>query len=157
VRLAGLLDTGLARVEAALLGVLVLAMTGVTLAQVAARYLFGAPLIWSEEAARYLFVWVSMIGAALAVRQGSHYALTALVERLPAVAQRATAVGVFVVSVAFVLILLVTGVNETLQAHLQDAATLPFRMSLPYAAMPVGAALMLAHLLLRVVLPRPAR
>ncbi len=144
-----LLDAGLARAEAALLGLLVLAMTGVTLAQVVARYAFGAPLIWSEEAARYLFVWVSMIGAALAARQGGHYALTALVERLPATAQRAAGIVAFAVSIGFLLVLLITGVNETMQAHLQDAATLPFRMSLPYAALPVGAALMLVHLLLR--------
>jgi TRAP-type C4-dicarboxylate transport system permease small subunit len=142
------IDGALARGEAVLLGLLVLAMTGVTLAQVGARYLLGAPLIWSEEAARYLFVWVSMIGAALAVRQGAHYALTALVEQLPPAARAIARWGGFAVSLAFVLILLKTGVNETLQAHLQESATLPFRMSLPYAALPVGAALMLVHLLL---------
>jgi len=144
-----LLDAGLARAESALLGLLVLAMTGVTLAQVVARYAFGAPLIWSEEAGRYLFVWVSMIGASLAARQGGHYALTALVERLPAASRRVAAMVAFAISVGFLLVLFVTGVNETMQAHLQDAATLPFRMSLPYAALPVGAALMLVHLLLR--------
>jgi TRAP-type C4-dicarboxylate transport system permease small subunit len=143
------LDAALAATEAALLGLLVLAMTGVTLAQVVARYAFGAPLIWSEEAARYLFVWVSMLGAALAVRQGAHYALTALVERLPPALQRGAAVIGFAVSLSFLLVLLQTGINETRQAHLQDAATLPFRMSLPYAAIPVGAALMLLHLVLR--------
>jgi TRAP-type C4-dicarboxylate transport system permease small subunit len=142
------LDRTLARAEAALLGVLVLAMTGVTLGQVVARYVFGAPLIWSEEAARYLFVWVSMIGAALAARQGAHYALTALVERLPPPTARLAALGALAIAIAFLLVLLVTGVNETRQAHLQDAATLPFRMSLPYAAIPVGAALMLLHILL---------
>lgn len=142
------LDIALARAEAAVLGLLVLSMTGVTLAQVVARYLFGTPLIWSEEAARYLFVWVSMIGAALAVHHRSHYALTALTERLPTSARRVTGAAAFLVSAAFLSVLLATGINETRQAHLQDAATLPLRMSLPYAALPVGAALMLAHLLL---------
>jgi TRAP-type C4-dicarboxylate transport system permease small subunit len=143
------LDAGLARIETALLGLLVVAMTGVTLAQVVARYVFGAPLIWSEEAARYLFVWVSMFGAALAARQGEHYALTALVERLPAQAQALARIVTLIVTASFLLILLVTGIEEMMQAHLQDAATLPMRMSLPYAALPVGATLMLVHLLLR--------
>jgi TRAP-type C4-dicarboxylate transport system permease small subunit len=142
------LDRALAQAETVLLGVLVLAMTGATLGQVVARYVFGAPLIWSEEAARYLFVWVSMIGAALAAREGAHYALTALVERLPAPAARLAGLGALAIAVGFLLVLLVTGVNETRQAHLQDAATLPFRMSLPYAAIPTGAALMLLHILL---------
>lgn len=143
------LDAGLARIETALLGLLVVAMTGVTLAQVVARYVFGAPLIWSEEAARYLFVWVSMFGAALAARQGAHYALTALVERLPAAVQALARIITLVVAASFLLILLVTGIEEMMQAHMQDAATLPMRMSLPYAALPVGAALMLVHVLLR--------
>jgi TRAP-type C4-dicarboxylate transport system permease small subunit len=147
------LDAGLARVEAVALGVLVLAMTGATLAQVVARYLFNAPLIWSEEAARYLFVWVSMIGAALAVRQGGHYTLTALVERLPPPMARIARFAALAVAAAFLVVLLVTGINETSQAHMQDAATLPFRMSLPYAAIPVGAGLMLLHLLLRARFP----
>lgn len=145
------LDQALARTEGALLGLLVLAMTGVTLAQVVARYVFGTPLIWSEEAARYLFVWVSMFGAALAMRQGTHYALTALVERLPAAVQAASRVVTVVVSGVFLVVLFFTGVEEMMQAHMQDAATLPFRMSVPYAALPVGAALMLMHLALRVL------
>lgn len=144
------LDAWLARAEAICLGLLVAAMTSVTLAQVGARYLFGAPLIWSEEAARYLFVWVSMIGAALAMRAGSHYALTALVERLPVAPRRAAAAFGFVVSAAFLLVLLKTGINETRQADLQISMTLPIRMSLAYAAIPVGAALMLVHLLVNV-------
>jgi TRAP-type C4-dicarboxylate transport system permease small subunit len=142
-----LLERGLARIEAGCLGLLVAAMTVVTLAQVVARYAFGAPLIWSEEAARYLFVWVAMFGAALAVRERGHYALDAVVERLPAAARTAAAWFARAVALAFLLILLVTGFAEMQQAHLQDAATLPMRMSLPYAALPIGAALMLFHLL----------
>jgi TRAP-type C4-dicarboxylate transport system permease small subunit len=140
-------EAALARLETWLLGGLVLAMTGVTLAQVVARYVFNEPLIWSEEAARYLFVWVSMIGAALALRARGHYALMALVEQLPpAAAWAARALG-FAVTLGFVLVLLVTGIRETIQADMQEAATLPMRMSLPYAALPVGAGLMLVHLL----------
>ena len=64
------LDAVVARAETAVIVVLVALLTAVTFAQVAARYVLGDPLIWSEEAARYLFVWVSMIGAALAIARG---------------------------------------------------------------------------------------
>jgi len=141
------LDAGLARLEAFALGLFVLAMTGATLAQVVARYVFNEPLIWSEEAARYLFVWVSLIGAALAVREGAHYVLDALLQRFPHAARRVARAAAFVVSAGFLAILLRTGLNETAQASLQDSATLPIGMALPYAAIPVGAALMLIHLL----------
>jgi TRAP-type C4-dicarboxylate transport system permease small subunit len=148
-------DTWLARLEAFVLALLVLAMTGATLAQVIARYAFNEPLIWSEEAARYLFVWVSLLGAALATREGTHYVLDALVQRFPRAGRLAARAAAFVVSAGFLAILVRTGMNETAQASLQDSATLPIGMALPYAAIPVGAALMLFHLLAGLLLKEP--
>jgi len=154
-RLVRRLDGWLAALEALVLGLLVAAMTGVTLAQVVARYAFNEPLIWSEEAARYLFVWVSLIGAALATREGAHYALDALLERLPPLPRAAARGAAVVIGAGFLLILLSTGLDETAQAALQDSATLPIGMALPYAAIPVGAALMLFHLLAGLLRERP--
>jgi TRAP-type C4-dicarboxylate transport system permease small subunit len=140
------LDAGIAWVEGLALGLLVLAMTGVTLSQVFWRYALNAPLIWSEEAARYLFVWVSLVGAALAMRQGGHYALAAFTLRLPAPAQRAARALAVLVSAGFLVILLRAGIAETRQAAMQDSSTLPMTMDLAYLAIPVGAGLMLFHL-----------
>ena len=41
-------------------------------AQVVMRYLFGSSISWSEELARYLFVWQIWIGASYAVKQSRH-------------------------------------------------------------------------------------
>ena len=57
--IASRLDHWVALAETAAIVVLVALLTAVTFAQVITRYLLGDPLIWSEEAARYLFVWVS--------------------------------------------------------------------------------------------------
>src|SRR5262245_66399091 len=78
------LDRLVARIEAGIIVLLVFCLTAVTFAQVITRYGLGDPLIWSEELARYLFVWVSMIGAALAIRQGGHFGLDLLIRRMPA-------------------------------------------------------------------------
>ena len=43
---------------------LMAAMCLVLLAQVISRYLFGKPLTWSEELARYMFVWLALLGSA---------------------------------------------------------------------------------------------
>jgi TRAP-type C4-dicarboxylate transport system permease small subunit len=141
------LDAAVAWVEGLALGLLVLAMTGVTLSQVFWRYALNAPLIWSEEAARYLFVWVALVGAGLAMHQGGHYALAAFTMRLPAPAQRAARGVALLVSAGFLLILLRAGIAETRQAAMQDSSTLPMTMDLAYLAIPVGAGLMLFHLL----------
>jgi len=144
------LDGMVAGLEAAAIVVLVFLLTAVTFAQVAARYVLGDPLIWSEEAARYLFVWVSMIGAALAIREGGHFGLDLLIRRAPAW-KPVLGPLVTLVTAVFLLILLKTGIDETNLAALQFAMTFPMRMQWAYLALPIGAGLMLFHVAVHVV------
>jgi tripartite ATP-independent transporter DctM subunit len=70
------------------------------------RYVFGAPLTWSDELASILFVWLAMLGAVVALRRGAHMQLTTFVKGL-APARRAwlDALGMFLV-MAFLLLLI---------------------------------------------------
>ena len=52
-------------------------------AQIVWRYVFNDSLTWTEELARYLFVWITFVGAALAIRDRSHIRVALLVDRLP--------------------------------------------------------------------------
>ena len=143
------LDGAVGRAEAWALGALVAAMTLTSFLQVVCRYVLNSPLVWSEELARYLFVWIGLVGAGAAVRTGAHFGLDLLYRGLPARARPwvgAVASGVMAV---FAATLLVQGVLETAQASLQWASSLPFRMHWAYAAVPVGSVLMLWHLAAR--------
>jgi TRAP-type C4-dicarboxylate transport system permease small subunit len=144
------LDDWVARLETVAVILLVALLTAVTFAQVVTRYLLGDPLIWSEEAARYLFVWVSMIGAALALREGGHFGLDLLIRPMP---QLKPVLGplVILVMVMFLVILLKTGIDETRLASMQFAMTFPMRMQWAYLALPVGAGLMLFHIAVHVI------
>jgi TRAP-type C4-dicarboxylate transport system permease small subunit len=141
------LDRIVARIEAGAIAFVMLLLTIVTFAQVVSRYVFNDPLIWSEEAARYLFVWVSMLGAALGLREGAHYGLDAVRTRLPRRVRLVTGTAAAVIVATFLVVLLMTGIEETQLASMQYSATLPMRMHWAYLALPVGAALMLLHLL----------
>src|SRR3546814_6107426 len=44
---------------------------------------FGEPLIWSVDLAQLLFVWVSFLGADMALRKRAHIGIDYLVRRLP--------------------------------------------------------------------------
>ncbi|WP_299654185.1 TRAP transporter small permease [uncultured Jannaschia sp.] len=68
----------LQRGATACLVALVFTMVGITLMQVILRYGFNAPLRWSEELARYIFVWISFLGLYLAYRKGAHLGLDML-------------------------------------------------------------------------------
>ena len=51
-------------------------------AGVAARYVFRTPLVWSDELASILFLWLSMLGAVIALRRGEHMRMTGIVTRV---------------------------------------------------------------------------
>ena len=62
----------LEKIEKFLLALAVAAMLMVMAYQVVLRYVFSAANTWSEELARYLFIFEVMIAAAIAVRRNSH-------------------------------------------------------------------------------------
>ena len=62
--------------------VLVVADIGVLLAGVIARFALHNPLVWSDELASILFLWLAMLGAAVAFRRAEHMRMTAIVARL---------------------------------------------------------------------------
>ena len=48
-----------------------------------ARYVFNRPLVWGDELASILFLWLCVLGAVLAIRRNEHMRLTALISRAP--------------------------------------------------------------------------
>ena len=71
---------------------IIAALFGATILTVAAqvffRYLLHRPLVWTEELSGFLFVWMTFVGAALAVKDGTHIRVDLLVSRLPPRAAR---------------------------------------------------------------------
>lgn len=142
----GRIDGKIAQAEMVFLGASVAVMTLTTLLQVVFRYALNDPLVWSEELARYLFVWVALVGAGAAVRTGGHFGLDLFYRKFPAAGRSGVAILISAIIAIFAGTLLLYGIRETSQASLQLAPSLQIRMHWAYAAIPVGAALMLWHL-----------
>jgi TRAP-type C4-dicarboxylate transport system permease small subunit len=71
------------------LGVLFLLVMFISvLIQIFFRYVLQSPLTWTEEASRYSFIWIVLLGAAFAVRKKEHVVMGVLVKRFPAYLQR---------------------------------------------------------------------
>ncbi len=62
--------------------VLVVAEVVILLLGVVSRFVFDAPLVWSDELASLLFLWLAMVGAAIALRRGAHMRLSTVTARL---------------------------------------------------------------------------
>src|SRR5260221_3904199 len=79
----------LARIDAAIFmiaaipaALLVLAEIAVLLAGIIGRYVFHSPIIWSDELAGILFLWLAMLGSVLAFQRNEHMPMTAVVSML---------------------------------------------------------------------------
>jgi TRAP-type transport system small permease protein len=73
------------------LGLLLLAMVVMVFGNVVLRYAFNSGITVSEELSRYCFVWLTFVGAIVAVREGTHLGMDSVVARLPPPARRACA------------------------------------------------------------------
>lgn len=122
-------------------------MTVVILIQVFFRYVIYLPVPWTEELARYLMVWMGMLGSAAALRQGRHLGVRVLVERLPqGVYDRLVAPLVQVIMAGFLGILLWHGVVFLRLNADQNSPAMELSMLWPYLALPVGAGMMILDL-----------
>lgn len=126
--------------------VLLGAMTLLTASQVLLRYAFASPWSWAEEAVRYMFVYLIFIGAALGVYERAHFNIPVLVDRLPETLQRVLRVSSTIILAAFLVFLVVFGATLAFDAATQSSPALGLPMLVPYAAIPLGAALSLIFL-----------
>ncbi len=62
--------------------VLMVALVASVSWQVISRYVFAAPSSWTEEVARFLLIWIGVLGAAYAFRTGVHLGLDILPKKL---------------------------------------------------------------------------
>ena len=79
-RAAAVLEWAIGRIVEFAGAVLVVAETCILFAGVVSRYVFDSPLMWTDELATFLFLWLAMFGAVVAVRRGAHMRLTTFIE-----------------------------------------------------------------------------
>lgn len=118
------------------------AFTGMFLcviAQVVFRYFLGSPLVWSDELARYLFVWASFLGWIIAARRRSHLSIDMAVARLAPRGRAALRLVGALAGVAFAALLVFYGWRITARNLDVETTTLFFSVGVVYAMVPVAA------------------
>ena len=138
------------KVEGAVMVVWFMIVLLVMVCQVIARYVLDAPIPWSEEFARYSFVWISYIGCAYCVGVDGHTSITALRDKLPALGQKILIVVGNVIMVCVFLRLMPIDYISKNGKFLTSIMRIPFKYL--YWALPVGTALTAIQLILKSVL-----
>jgi TRAP-type transport system small permease protein len=111
--------------------------------QIFFRYVLSTPLTWTEELARYLYVWACWCGAPVAMRRGNHVVITVLSDRLPRRVAQMIGLVTQLIALFFFVVLAYQGLLLTIRAHTVMAITVPIPWSAIYIAAPISAILMI--------------
>jgi TRAP-type C4-dicarboxylate transport system permease small subunit len=139
------------------IGVALAAMVVLVFGNVVLRYAFNSGITVSEEVSRWLFVWLTFLGAVVAVKEHAHLGTDALVSRLGVAGKKACLVAghVMMLYAAWLIFsgsLAQTRINWDVQAPVTGASVALFYSSGMVFA--VSAAVLLVLELVRVVTGR---
>jgi TRAP-type C4-dicarboxylate transport system permease small subunit len=117
-------------------------MISFTFLQVVGRYIFLYAPPWTEELARYISIWIVFLGASIGFRTSSHLGVDFFVELLPEAPKKFVFIIINLLLIGMLLTLMYQGIKMFRFAFGQVTAVTRISMSYIYAAVPVGALLM---------------
>jgi tripartite ATP-independent transporter DctM subunit len=130
---------------------LVVAEIVILFAGVVARYVLRQPLIWSDELASILFLWLAMLGAVVAFHRAEHMRMTAVVASAKPAMQAYLDVVATCASLAFLLLIVWSAYDYAYEESFITTPALQIPNTWRAAALPIGVGLMAVFALLRLV------
>ncbi len=135
------------RINRLLVGLMMGAMFVFVFANVVTRYGFGFSIAWTEEVSSFLLIWVTFLGAGLALREGRHVAIDFFQDRMPEGARRMLRTALGLVILAFFGLLVFYGIQFVIFGWSKLTIVTLIPRGIPYLAVPIGAAMFALHLL----------
>jgi len=126
--------------------VLILFMTAEVIVAVFFRYALDAPIKWGEELARLVMGWAGLLGVSIALKEGEHIGLEALVSRLSGRSLAGCSLAAHSLVGIFLVVLLLWGINISIAAWGTFLPALQIKWTWSHLAVPVTAGIQLIHL-----------
>ena len=117
------------------------------IAQILFRYVFKFSAPWTEEAARYLMIWMALLAAGIAFQTGQHFNIDFVTSRLRAKTQRKIALFTGFLTFLFILCIIFWGIPFAILGFFTISPGLEITMFLPYLAVPVAGGVMMLNLI----------
>lgn len=121
---------------------LLFSMMVIIFVQVLARYAFSNSLLWSEEAGRFHFVWITFFGLVVAYKKGAHVALDLLPNYLTGINQKVLKLINCLLIVALAAAFFTSGLELVELGSGQESPAMELPMDLIYSVIPISGALM---------------
>ncbi len=150
-RLLMQLEFGFARAVEIPAALLVLAEIAVLFVGLTLRYGFHHPIVWSDELASLLFIWLAMLGAVIAFQRGEHMRMTALVSRVSPEWRATLDLLAVAVPLLFLAMVVQPGIDYAEDEAFVTLPALGVTSAWRAAALPVGTALMAVAAVLRLL------
>lgn len=113
----------------------------ILIAAVFYRYALNNAIAWSEEASKYLMVWLTFLGAPIALRNAAHINIDLLIKLFPPRGRQAFYLAINLVIIVTMGILLWKGWEFAELGARQVASSFNVSMVWMYVAVPIGSAL----------------
>lgn len=119
---------------------LMIAMVIILFIQVVSRFIFSSSLSWSEELARYMFIWMIYLCLGSVALRGEHIVIDVLILRMGPRLRRSVLTLALIIAFALNVLVLWTAADIAFvfQQLGQTSPALSLPMWLVYAALPVG-------------------
>lgn len=131
--------------------VLVVLEVAILFAGIVARYIFQSPLIWSNELAGILFIWLAMMGAIIALRRGEHMRLSLVVNKVSPTTRAVLEAVAVVATLLFLCVLQGPAYEYASEQGFVTTSALEISDAWRAGALPVGTGLMIIFTAIKVL------
>lgn len=135
------------RVTVVVAAALTCALVVLTIAVVVYRYVLDSPLSWAGEVQESMFIWLTFLGAAVAMARREHSGFTGAIDAVPRPVRIVVASVGSLIVVGFLGYCSWIGFGVLPQLAAQTTPTLGISVAFNYAAFPIGMLLILLHFL----------
>ncbi len=131
-----------------LVGALLATMAAALLLEVVLRFVFEISLPWTSEFARYAMIWITFVGAALAIKERSHIQINFFVRLLPKSIERYGYIAVNLILIAFVVVLLKNSIITVQTEMMVQTAAMNIPFGYIVLSLPLAGVFMIFYLLM---------
>lgn len=118
--------------------VLIVLMMIIVLIQVFFRYVLNSSLVWPEETARFMMVWMTFMAAPVAYRMGSNVSLDIIHRMFKGRLHTLLSVLIQIGALITLAILFQKSIGMVQRGSLIDATSIPIKMTYIYISLPIG-------------------
>jgi TRAP-type C4-dicarboxylate transport system permease small subunit len=111
------------------------------------RFIFKLTISWTEEVARYLMIWICLIGSTIALREGTHVAVNFFVMKCSEKTRKKVFFLNQILIFAFLVIPSAYGIQLCISQMKQISPATRISMFWPYLSVPTGCIIMMLHLI----------